>query len=120
MTGELEDRHFIVTRGDARIAITISRNKYTKKFNRTSRFLVDDSESDNLLSFDLSKPLKVGHTYNDKGIYQFVLSESNSSELDNMELGIADYYKYFPVQNDPFDTEITYHESADKGKKVWL
>lgn len=120
MTGELEDRHFIVTRGDARIAITISRNQHTRKFNRTCRFLVDDSGSDSLLSFDLSKPLKVGHTYNDKGIYQFVLSESNSSTLDNMELGVADYYKYFPLEHDPFDTSSSSGGDSDNGKKVWL
>ena len=54
MTGELEDRHFIATRGDARIAMTIARNQYTVKFNRKSRFLVDDLDADNLLSFDLS------------------------------------------------------------------
>ena len=100
MTGELEDRHFIVTRGDARIAMTIARNPYTVKFNRKSRFLVDDDGSDYYLSFDLSKPLKVGHTYNGKGVFKYVLSESNSSDFDNMELGIADYYMYFPEGGD--------------------
>lgn len=119
MTGELEDRHFIATRGDARIAITIARNKYTKNFNRTRRFLVDDSGADNLLAYDLSKPLKAGHTFNDKGIYQFVLSECSSSEFDNMELGIADYYQYFPaypISYGPIHTT----EDENNGKKVWL
>lgn len=96
MTGELEDRNFVVTRGDARIAMTITRNEYTVKFNRKSRFLVDDTGSDYYLSFDLSKPLKVGHTYNGRGVFKYVLSESNSTPFDNMELGIADYYMFFP------------------------
>lgn len=123
MTGELEDRHFIATRGDSRIAITISRNEHTKRFNRTCRFLVDDSESDNLLSFDLSKPLKVGHTYNDKGVYQFVLSESNSSILDNMALGIADYYQYYDKDGNTIvkkDNAADEEETEQNGKKVWL
>lgn len=121
MTGELEDRNFIVTRGDARIAIMISRNQFTKRFNRKSRFLIDDSGSDNLLSFDLSKPLKVGHTYNDKGIYQFVLSESNSSQYDNMELGIADYYQFFPREDGddvPDDTDAPATENTER--RIWI
>lgn len=119
MTGELEDRHFIVTRGDARIAITIARNEHTKLFNRKSRFLVDDSGTDGLLSYDLSKPLKAGHTYNDKGVYQFVLSESNYTEFDNMELGIADYYMYFPKDagSESSGDDAPNNES---GKKVWF
>ena len=136
MTGELEDRNFVVTRGDARIAMTITRNQYTAKFNRKSRFLVDDTNSDYYLSFDLSKPLKVGHTYNDRGVYKYVLSESNSSTFDNMDLGIADYYMYFP--DGIHGTESGNNESGsgtgennnegnnatgvvgDNGKKVWL
>lgn len=114
MTGELEDRHFIVTRGDNRIAITIARNEHTKLFNRKSRFLVDDSGTNELSSYDLSKPLKVGHTYNNKGVYQFVLSESNYTDNDNMELGVADYYMYFP-----FDKSGTFIDD-ESGKKVWF
>lgn len=128
MTGELEDRHFIVTRGDARIAMTIARNPYTVKFNRKSRFLVDDDGSDYYLSYDLSKPLKVGHTYNGKGVFKYVLSESNSSVFDNMELGIADYYMYFPEDgasgsdepSDPGTQTEPVTDGATTGKKVWF
>lgn len=116
MTGELEDRHFIVTRGDARIAMTIARNQYTVKFNRKSRFLVDDADADYYLSFDLSKPLKVGHTYNGKGVFKYVLSESNSSTYDNMDLGIADYYMYFPDEAQGEDNTDEHND----GKRVWF
>lgn len=119
MTGELEDRHFIVTRGDNRIAITIARNEHTKLFNRTCRFLVDDSGTNELLSYDLSKPLKAGHTYNDKGIYQFVLSESNYTDNDNMELGIADYYLYFQ-DSQTIDIPEDDSDDSESGKKVWF
>ena len=60
LTGEYEDRNFIVTRGDSRIAMTIAKNKYTTKFNRENRFLIDDPDADFKLAYILSKPLKVG------------------------------------------------------------
>lgn len=96
MTGDLEDRDFITTRGDARISMTISKNADTVKFGRESRFLIDDYDSEEKLSYSLSKPLRVGWHYNNEGIYVFVLKEANSTDDDNMELGIANYYKYFP------------------------
>lgn len=96
MTGDYEDRDFIVTRGDARIAMMIAKNEHTAKFGRQSRFLIDDYDSNEMLSYSLSKPLRVGWHYNGEGIYSFVLKESNSTDDDNTELGIADYYKYFP------------------------
>lgn len=100
MTGDLEDRNFIVTRGDARIAMTIAKNEYTVKFGRESRFLIDDDDSEEKLSYVLSKPLRVGWHYNGEGVYLFVLRESNSTEDDNMKLGIANYYKYFPREDE--------------------
>lgn len=118
MTGELEDRHFIVTRGDARIAMTIARNKYTVKFNRKSRFLIDDDDADYYLSYDLSKPLKIGHTYNGKGVFKYVLSESNSSTYDNMSLGIADYYMFFPESDEGEGSPA--EDQSGNGKKVWF
>ena len=66
LTGEYEDRRFIVTRGDSRIAMTIGRNKHTIAFERENRFLIDDPESKNKLAYLLTKPLKTGRSY-DKG-----------------------------------------------------
>lgn len=115
MTGDLEDRDFITTRGDARISMTIARNADTVKFGRESRFLIDDYDSEEKLSYSLSKPLRVGWHYNGEGIYVFVLKESNSTDFDNFELGIADYYKYFP-KNDSGDDNGN-HEQPGGG---WL
>lgn len=114
LTGEYEDRNFVVTRGDSRIAMTIARNKHTAKFGRQHRFIIDDPMSEQKLSYLLTKPLKVGRTYNDKGVYSFVLQEVVSTDNDNLELGIADYYKHFRKENDTSDTE------TNTGKKVWL
>lgn len=96
LTGEYEDRNFVVTRGDSRIAMTISRNQDTIKFDRERRFLIDDPDSPHKLAYLLTKPLKLGSTYNNEGVFKFVLQEVTATDDDNHVLGIADYYKYFP------------------------
>ena len=123
LTGEYEDRNFVVTRGDSRIAMTIGRNEYTVKFNRDNRFLIDDPENPEKLAYLLTKPLKLGAIYNSHGVYSFVLHEVVSTDDDNQELGIADYYKYFtkettpdePANDTPSDTE-----TDENGRRVWL
>lgn len=98
LTGELEDRNFIVTRGDARIAITIARNKDTAKLNRENRFIVDDPLSSKMMAFQLTKPIKLNNVFNGDGVFKFVLQEVTATGDDNFELQIADYYKYFPKE----------------------
>lgn len=118
----------MVTRGDSRIAVTLPRNEYTRALGRENRFLIDDfSGSGDMLSFTLSKPLKVGHTYDDiNGIYKFVLHEVNSTKDDNFDLGIADYYKFFPREDEHCVCDDSSEESAEEnvheetGKKRWL
>lgn len=114
LTGEYEDRNYIVTRGDSRIAVTIARNAYTAKLGREHRFLIDDPDTGFMLAYLLTKPLKMGWTYNNRGVYKFVMQEVQTTEDDNVELGIADYYKHFPLtipDPDPVTPE---------GRKVWL
>lgn len=118
LTGEYEDKDFIVTRGDSRIAMTIARNSDTVKFGRKKRFLIDDPESEEKNAYLLTKPLKVGKTYNNKGIYSFVLQEVVSTDNDNIKLGIADYYRYFPKETNIEDT--VNNITSESRKKVWL
>lgn len=122
LTGEYEDRHFVVTRGDARIAMTIARNSLTVKFRRNFRFLIDDPDAEKKSAYLLTKPLKVGKSYNKQGIYSFVLQEVVSTDDDNMELGIADYYKHFPKQNidDGNDSTDGDNSSSSNTGEVWL
>lgn len=123
LTGEYEDRNFVVTRGDSRIAMTIARNEHTVKFDRECRFLIDDTESDHKLAYLLTKPLKLGATFNNKGVFKFVLQEVTATDDDNHELGIADYYKHFPKASADGGDESTTPDdnvSDDTGKKVWL
>lgn len=129
MTGELEDKYFVVTRGDSRIYMQIARNKHTIAFDRESRFLIDDEDSPHKLSYILTKPLKKGLLFNGEGVYKFVLQEATATGDDNHELGIADYYKYFnkdgtrvtDVSDDDVEA-IPGNGDTDEpgGKKVWL
>ena len=118
LTGEFEDRHFIVVRGDSRIAVTIARNRYTTKLGRENRFLIDDPDSELKLAYTLSKPFKLTGTYNNHGIFKFVLQEVETTENDNQDLMIADYYKVFPRETDT-SVQPDPGQSAG-GKKVWL
>lgn len=57
-----------------------------------------------------------------------MLQEVTATEYDNHELGIADYYKYFPKPADPVEEAIKEAESKTgkegedetEGKKVWI
>lgn len=123
LTGELEDRHYIVSRGDSRLQMTIAITDKTKKFNRTHRFLIDDPSSPTKMAYTLSKPFRLGGSYNGMGVYKFVLQEVQSTDDDNHELRIADYYKYYPkdVTVDVGSPEvIDPHTTDEHGRKVWL
>lgn len=108
--------------GDTRISITLPRDEYTVKLDRTFRFLIDDYDSENVLAYRISKPFKLGGVYNGRGAMSFVMTEVNTEEDDNLELHIADYYKYFPRD----DGAVPDRHATDRpvtqpdGKKVWL
>ena len=142
LTGEYEDRNFVVTRGDSRIAMTIAKNDMTVKFTRKNRFLIDDPDAPFKLAYLLTKPLMLGTSYNGMGVYKFVLQEVNATDDDDQERGIADFYKHFPkptqgennddqwllqagadthgAESDDGQVIDTDNVSPDTGKKVWL
>ena len=124
LTGELEDRHFIITRGDARIAITMPRNKDTEKLGRKNRFIVDLPESEDMLCFILSKPLKVGRTYGkdneNDGVFKFVLQEVTATGDDNFELRVADYYKYYPKDVELPEPDHGQQTDSEEEGSSWL
>lgn len=114
LTGEIEDRQFVVTRGDSRIAITLAKNEYTVKMDRETRIIVDDPLSEKKLAYILSKPLKVGHTYDENnGVFKFVCQEVTATGDDNFELSIANYYKYFPKNANNTDTQTDDTDGTD-------
>ena len=113
LTGEYEDMHFIVTRGDSRIAVRLARNRETVRLDRSNRFLIDDPDPPHPLAYALTKPFKIG-AYRKKGCFKFVLQEVAATDDDDMERGIADYYLHFPKEW-PYVPDVD-----DNGKKVWL
>lgn len=135
LTGEYGDNQYIITRGDSRISMTIARDEYTIQFNRDHRFLIDDYDSNNVLAYRLTKPFKLGGSYNGDGVLYLVLQECNTEDSDNLELHIANYYDYFPRENAQKDDDDRHEESTEDflngdekkdeppketGKKVWL
>lgn len=124
LTGQYEDRDFFVTRGDSRISMTIGKNTDTTRFRRGMRFLIDDADSQLMLAYELSKPYKLGGVYNGTGVFCFVLQEVSTTDYDAQELGIADYYRYFPKENSgavsPGMTIDPDHNITDDGKRVWI
>ena len=123
LIGTYEDRDFFVTRGDSRLGLTLPRNNHTVKLKRGDRFLIDDAESETMLAYELTKPFKLGSIYNSEGVFKFVLQEVNTTDDDNQELGIADYYKHFPKNagaESPGNTIDPENNTTDDGRKVWL
>ena len=99
--------------------------------NRQTRFLIDEPEDDFKLAYALTKPLKVGLTYDRGGVYKFVMQEVYTTDLDNIELGIADYYKYYnadgtrigsnePVPDDNENNGNDQNGNEQPEKKVWF
>ena len=120
MSGDYVDRDFIVTRGDMRIAMTIQMNADTLKFNRKSRFLIDEPGSGQEYAFALTKPLKIGNSYNNEGVLKFVLSETNSTDYDNFTLSIPDYYMYFDDYKIREETTDDDNDDDNDTEEVWI
>ena len=101
----------------------IAKNEFTTKMKRGCRFLIDDADSELMLAYELTKPFKLGSVFNGAGVFKFVLQKVNTTDDDNQDLRIADYYKYFPRQEldaTTSDTEIDPNKTTENGKKVWL
>lgn len=119
LTGEYGDNHFVVTRGDSRISLIISRDSETIKLERDNRFIIDDYEQGTPLAYRLTKPFKLGGSYNQSGVLHFVLTECNAEDDDNFDLHIADCYKYFSRPDSKTSVLPTDKEDTT-GKKVWF
>ena len=108
----------MATRGDSRISLTIAKDNQTVRLNRNNRFLIDDYDSPNILSYRLTKPFKLGGNYNGNGVLYFVLQECNTEDTDNFELHIANYYDHFP--NHTRDMEQNKSPAELPKKEGWI
>lgn len=120
LTGEFGDRNFVLNRGDARAYLYLPRDDETVRLNRQNRFLVDDYGSPNVLAYRLTKPFKLGGSYNQNGILSFVMAECNTEETDDLENHIANYYQYFPRETDGDDFSDVSEETGGDETEAWL
>ena len=120
--------------GDARIAITIGKDPETTELSRGLRFLIDDTDSESVLAYQITKPNKLFNVYNGKGVFKFILNEVNLTDADNKTLRIADYTTWHPtteLDSDHVDSDFTVAEivsaakeaaqkDRDDNKEVWI
>lgn len=114
----------IMAIGDARMAVTIGKDPETSQISRGDRFLIDDMDSKDVLAFEVTKPNKMFNVFNGKGVFRFIMGESELTDNDNTKLRIADYYNWKPetgrsapdVKTDATFEEIV--ESAIEKKKA--
>ena len=57
---------------------------------------IDDIDSKDVLAFEVTKPNKMFNVFNGKGVFRFIMGESNLTDNDNTQLRIADYYSWKP------------------------
>ena len=121
LTGEFSDSFLVATKGDSRIAVTLPKDLETIALDRDARFIIDDYSSPHPLAYRLTKPFKLGGSYDENGVVIFVMTECNTENDDNIELHIADYYKHFPQEgennNSSVDTSV---DDLDSGRRGWI
>ena len=120
--------------GDARIAMTIAKDKDTSELCRGARFLIDDLDTNKPLAYQITKPNKLYNVFNGEGVFKFIMNEVQLTKEDNIELRIADYTSWKPSiskDGDHIDSDLTIgqivdaataksNEEPDDNKKGWI
>lgn len=118
LTGEKRTLNYTV--GDARIAVTIGRDSDTVELSRGMRFLIDDSDSQNVLAYEISKPNRLFNVYDGEGVFRFILTEVNVEDGDNLKERIANYADWKPpkkTDGDHRDSEEMIAQIVEAAKK---
>lgn len=80
----------------------------------------------------MSKPFKLGGSFDENGVISVVMTECNTEQDDNLELHIANYYRYFPkdkvdigsasedTKEDIKEDISKVEETKDTGRKGWI
>lgn len=132
LIGEYAER--IMSIGDARISVTIAKDKDTNELTRGARFLIDDFDTDKPLAYQITKPNKLFNVYNGAGVFKFIMNEVQLTKEDNVELRIADYTSWtpsVPKDGDHIDSDLSLgqivneatakaEEQPDDNKKGWI
>ena len=110
----------IMSIGDARIALVIGKDKDTVELARGLRFLIDDTDSDAVLAYQITKPNKLFNVFNGDGVFKFILNEVELTDADNKALRIADYTNWKPPKQrdgDHVDSDLTVAEIVEAAKE---
>ena len=106
----------------------------TVELCRGLRFLIDDTDSEFVTAYQITKSNKLFNSYNGHGVFRFILNEVQLQQGDNKELRIADYTIWKPgetLDSDHVDSTATVAEIVaaaeaeaaipkDDNKKGWL
>lgn len=118
LIGEREESTMSI--GDARMAVTIGKDAETSQISRGRRFLIDDMDSKDVLAYEVTKPNKMFNVFDGKGVFRFIMGETNLTDNDNPTLRIADYYSWKPrFERSVPDTKIdaTFEEIVEEAIK---
>lgn len=110
----------LLTIGDARIALVIGKDEDTCELARGVRFLIDDTDSEVTLAYQITKPNKFFNVYDGEGVFKFILNEVTLTGNDNISLRIADYNNWKPEQHtdgDHVDSDLSVAEIVETAKE---
>lgn len=120
--------------GDSRIAVTVGKDADTVRMARGMRFLIDNSDSEEVLAYQITKPNRFFSTYEEGGVFRFILNEVPLTKNDNIQKRIADFNNWMPPRDsdgDHVDSDLSVGELVaitkeqvsappTDDKEVWL
>lgn len=106
-----ETNEDVMATGSARISVMLARDSETVKLCRGDRFIIDDYDTPEPLCYEITKPNRFFNVYNGDGVLRFIMTETNRTDNDNLELHIADYYNR---------TKPEIPEEKPDGRMSWL
>lgn len=120
LIGEATARYdSIMTIGDARIALTVGKDEETTELTRGLRFLIDDTDVDDPLAYQITKSNRFFNAYDGEGVFRFILNEVTRTENDDLGRRIADFKSWTPgreLDSDHKDSAYTVAEMVAEVK----
>lgn len=120
LIGEASSRYDnLMVIGDARIAVTVGKDEDTISLTRGLRFLIDDSDVDDPLAYEITKPNRFFNSYEGEGVFRFILNEVVRTDNDNIREQIADYNNWMPprsLDSDHVDSDCTVAQIVEEAK----
>lgn len=124
----------VLTIGDSRVALTVGKDCDTVELKRGMRFLINDTDSDEPLAYQITKSNKLFNVYNGVGVFRFILNEVESipeDDYDGRIAGATDWTLNRGLDNGYTDSAMSVSEirealdddtytPPERDKEVWL